>query len=428
MRYIFIAILICSGINLTAQEISIDNSDFFYQIAPIFEFKQSIVSLTFDDGSVNQFKIALPLLKEKRIPATFYVITNLVDSIIKRIILDNLSKDYEIGSHTVTHANLIKIGSEEAKRELLNSKSFLNHNFGINAGLTMSYPWGIYNNSVILLVKENYLAARSTGPGYNSLYNLDRYGLQVQGFDERTRPSRANSWVDYAIQNQLWLVEMIHGIDHVGYSPVDSKVLAEHLDYIKEVKDKVWCSTVSNVIKYLDESKNTDIKCENCNDTIYNIRINDFMDDSIYNQKLSIRIKVPANWDSIRISNSEKVRTEYFNESKFIIFNALPDNQLLTIRPGSISVPVKESGIRLVYLSANPFPDNLKLSLEVLDQRNIDIVLCDMNGKLLFHQEEKNAIGVINLFFNTQGISSGLYLLRIRSNGSDYIIKKLIKI
>jgi hypothetical protein len=51
-----------------------------------------------------------------------------------------------------------------------------------------------------------------------------------------------------------------------------------------------------------------------------------------------------------------------------------------------------------------------------------------MNGKLLFHQEEKNAIGVINLFFNTQGISSGLYLLRIRSNGSDYIIKKLIKI
>src|ERR1035437_2421021 len=129
MRYIFIAILICSGINLTAQEISIDNSDFFYQIAPIFDFKQSIVSLTFDDGSVNQFKIALPLLKEKRIPATFYVITNLVDSIIKRIILDNLSKDYEIGSHTVTHANLIKIGSEEAKRELLNSKFWYKRRF-----------------------------------------------------------------------------------------------------------------------------------------------------------------------------------------------------------------------------------------------------------------------------------------------------------
>lgn len=152
------------------------------------------------------------------------------------------------------------------------------------------------------------------------------------------------------------------------------------------------------------------------------------MDDSIYNQELTVRIKIPINWDSVRISNSKNFRTEYYNKSKFIIFNALPDNQLITIRPGSISVPLKESGIRLVYLSANPFLDNIKLSLEVLDERNIDIILCDINGKLLFHQEEKNAVGVITLDFNTTGLSSGLYLLRIRSNGSDFIIKKLIKI
>ena len=428
MRYIFAAILICSGLNLIAQTISVDNSDFFSQIATIYEFKQSIVSLTFDDGSKNQFKIALPLLREKKIPATFYVITNLVDSTVKSIILKNLSQDYEIGSHTVSHSNLIRIGSENAKMELLNSKKFLQNNFGMNAGLTMSYPWGIYNNSVKLLVKEDYLAARSTGPGYNSLYKLDRYSLQVQAFDDRTRTSTANSWIDNAIHNHSWLVEMIHGINKVGYSPVDSIVLAEHLDYIKNVGNNIWCSNVSNVIRYLDESKNADIKCETCNDTVFKIRINDFMDDSIYNQELTVRIKIPINWDSVRISNSKNFRTEYYNKSKFIIFNALPDNQLITIRPGSISVPLKESGIRLVYLSANPFLDNIKLSLEVLDERNIDIILCDINGKLLFHQEEKNAVGVITLDFNTTGLSSGLYLLRIRSNGSDFIIKKLIKI
>jgi len=37
--------------------------------------KRAAVSLTFDDGSRNQFTVALPLLNELKIPATFYVIT-----------------------------------------------------------------------------------------------------------------------------------------------------------------------------------------------------------------------------------------------------------------------------------------------------------------------------------------------------------------
>ncbi|MCX6254233.1 MAG: T9SS type A sorting domain-containing protein [Bacteroidia bacterium] len=183
------------------------------------------------------------------------------------------------------------------------------------------------------------------------------------------------------------------------------------------------------MIKYIDESANATIKCEYCSDTVYNIRVNDLMDDSIYNQPLSIKIKVPACWDSICISNMEKVKTEYNNKNKFILFNALPDNQLITIRPVIISDPEKESGVRLVYLSTNPFFDNIRLTLEVFDPEDIDIVLCDMNGKILIHQEEKSVNGITNLFFDTSGISNGVYILKVNSNSSGFrIIKKLIKI
>ena len=132
MRYIFIIILICFKISLNAQNIFVDKSDFFYQISPIYDFKQSIVSLTFDDGYVNQFTIGIPILKERNIPATFYIITDRVDSVTKIIIYENLSKDFEYGSHTVTHPDLIKIGNEGAKQELSNSKSYLKKWFGIN--------------------------------------------------------------------------------------------------------------------------------------------------------------------------------------------------------------------------------------------------------------------------------------------------------
>jgi chitin deacetylase len=405
----------------------VENSNFFYQIASIYDFKQSIVSLTFDDGYITQFTVALPLLKERNLPATFYIITGEVDSVKKSIISNNLSKDYEIGSHTVTHANLVEIGNEDAKMELLNSHSFLQRNFGINAGLTLSYPWGIYNSSVEQIAKDIYLAARSTDVGYNSLDRFDRYALKMQNFDKRTGVYRANSWVDFTIQNHLWLVEMIHGIKNVGYSPVDSKVLSDHLDYVANANDKTWFSTVSDVIKYLDESKNAEIEYEISSDTVYKFRIIDFLNDTIYNQPLSIEIKVPSNWENIWISDSIKLKTEYVNKSKFILFNALPDNKEITVRPKSISVPEKESGIRIVYLSPNPFFDNLRLSLDVLDQRDIDIILCDLNGRVFIHQMEKSANGTINLSFDSTEISKGIYLLRVSSKGIETIVKKLVK-
>lgn len=428
MRFIFILVLICFKINLNAQKVLVDKSGFFYLISPIYDFKQSIVSLTFDDGYSNQFYIGIPILKEKNIPATFYVVTDWIDLNQKNFLLNNISKDYEIGSHTVTHPDLVKVGNSVANKELLDSKSFLQNNFGINSGLTMSYPFGIYNSTVKQLATNIYLAARSGIAGYNSLRTLDKYALKIQSIVEQTEAYMANSWVDYALERNLWLIELIHGINNEGFSPIDSKVLIEHLDYIKTLDDKIWCSTVSNVIKYIDESKNAKIECDFCNDTVFKIRINDFMDDNIFDQLLSIRIKVPDNWDSIWLSNNEKVKTTYYNNSKFILFNALPDNQLLTIRPRLMSVSEKDSGIRLIYLSANPFNYEIILSLEVLDQKNIDIVLLDMNGKLLIHQEEKAVNGNINLFFNTSGIKSGVYFLRVSSNGGDYIIKKLVKI
>lgn len=421
-------LLSISEINLHAQRLTMDNSNFFYQISPIYDFKKSIVSLTFDDGYLSQFKTALPLLKSRNLPATFYVITANIDSTIKNLILENVSSEYEIGSHSVTHPDLSKISDADVHKELLDSRAYLKKYFGINAGLTMSYPFGRYNASITQITKSLYLAARTTDPGYNSFYSLNRFALKAYGFDDKTGITRANSRIDFAIQNHLWLVEMIHAIDNGTYISLDSITLSEHLDYIENSLDNIWCSNIGNVIKYFDESAGAKVECDLCNDTIFKIRLNDFLDDSIYNQPLSLRIKIPVNWDSLSISGINKFRTEYNNQSKFILFSALPDNNEITIKPGLITVPITEKGIRLVYLSANPFIDNIKFSLEVLDQQDLDIILCDMNGKLLIHQNQKRAVGVINFLFDTTAISKGVYYLKVNSSDGGKIIKKMMKI
>ncbi len=428
IKYYLIIMLSISEINLQAQKLTADNSNFFYQISPMFDFKKSIVSLTFDDGYPSQFRIALPLLKKRNLSATFYVITGNIDSTIKSLIQENVSADYEIGSHSVTHPDLSKISNAEVDRELLDSKTYLKKYYGINAGLTMSYPYGVYSSSIIHMAQSIYMAARSTDPGYNSFYSLNRFALRAYGFDDKTGINRANLRINFAIQNHLWLVEMIHAIDNGTYLSLDSTTLSDHLDYIENAEQDIWCSNVENVIKYFDESKRAQVECDLCNDTIYKIRLNDYLNDSIYNQPLSLRIKVPGNWDSVSISGINKFRTEYNNKSKFILFNALPDNKEITVRPVSITEPIPENGIRVVYMSANPFIDKIQLSLEVLDQQDLDIILCDMNGTLLAHQSKKSVVGVINLLFDTSGISKGVYFLRVNSSGGDSIRRRMVKI
>jgi peptidoglycan/xylan/chitin deacetylase (PgdA/CDA1 family) len=428
VKYSLIILLSISGINVHAQGLTLDNSNFFYQISPIFDFKKGIVSLTFDDGYLSQFKTALPLLKKRNLPATFYVITGNIDSTTKSLILKNVSYDYEIGSHSVTHPDLSKISTAEVTAELIDSKTYLKKYFGVNSGLTMSYPYGEYNDSIVQIVKSMYLAARSTDPGYNSFNSDNRFVLRAYGFDDKTGINIANSRINFAIQNHLWLIEMIHAINNGTYISLDSTTLSEHLDYIENAEQDIWCSNVGNVIKYFDESSKAQVECDLCNDTIYKFRLNDYLDDLTYNQPLSLRIKVPDNWDSISVSGINKFKNEYNNNSKFILFNALPDNNEITIRPVSLTMPIPEKGLRVIYLSSNPFIDKIQVSLEVLIKQDLDIILSDMNGKLISHQNKKNVFDVMNLNFDTSGISKGFYFLRVNGSTGERIVKKLVKI
>src|SRR3954452_4688130 len=48
------------------------------EIAKWQDGKTGAVSITYDDGSINQFRYALPIMKRLEMPATFYVITGAI--------------------------------------------------------------------------------------------------------------------------------------------------------------------------------------------------------------------------------------------------------------------------------------------------------------------------------------------------------------
>lgn len=118
--------------------------------------KQVIVTTSWDDGHKLDLKLA-KLLKKYNIKGTFYVSPNNREFKKEDLLTDKdiveLSKDFEIGAHTMTHPRLTKISLEEAKKEIVNSKKYLETLTGKKIN-SFCYPGGDYNKEIRDLVEE----------------------------------------------------------------------------------------------------------------------------------------------------------------------------------------------------------------------------------------------------------------------------------
>lgn len=164
--------------------------------------RRSVV-ITFDDGYRDNFTAAVPALKEAGVTATFFVATGFIDTSrefphdareeasseetrFPKLTWDDLrameAEGFEIGSHTVNHANLGRTEDlETVEREVIDSLSALNHHLGSRARC-FSFPWGkpsdISERAVGAVKRAGYYAAASAygganGPG-SDLFNIRR--------------------------------------------------------------------------------------------------------------------------------------------------------------------------------------------------------------------------------------------------------------
>jgi len=137
------------------------------------------IILTFDDGYVDNYTIAFPLLQSFGFRAVIFAVadkdrrTNFWDQdeqpapLMSASQLQELHRSgMEIASHTVAHPRLPVISAEEAFREVSDSKDSLEQLLG-SVVLSFAYPYGALSQSVKNLVDEagyKYAVAADSGP------------------------------------------------------------------------------------------------------------------------------------------------------------------------------------------------------------------------------------------------------------------------
>ena len=129
------------------------------------------VVITFDDGYVDNYKNAFPILEKYNLRASIFLISDYVGMYPNYLTWSQISEMQDSGridfeSHTLSHKQLDATSPEETKNQLEGSKQALEWHLGKTINF-IAYPCGSYDDDLIRMTRE---------AGYRAAFTVN-YGL-----------------------------------------------------------------------------------------------------------------------------------------------------------------------------------------------------------------------------------------------------------
>ncbi len=140
------------------------------QVLEALETNPLIASVTFDDGYLDAYAEALPVLQRLGIPATVFIVVGRVSELgfMNWKQLTKLrSVGWEVASHAMSHTELTDLSPEGLERELTEAKETLRVQLGSPVPC-IAYPFGRHDMRVRQAAAMTYDCGVTTAPGLNT--------------------------------------------------------------------------------------------------------------------------------------------------------------------------------------------------------------------------------------------------------------------
>ena len=186
------------------------------------------LTLSIDDGHPADLRTA-DLLEEFGLAATFYVpAANSEREVLGEPEVRALAERFEVGAHTYHHVTLPRLPAEEARREIVDGKAWLEDVVG-KPVVAFCYPGGKFNARVAGLVAEaGFAGARTCAQNVlESPGNPFFWGISTQAFSHPRRiqirhAAREGNWSGLANFVRVfrgavdWEVHFDRAVSHVA--------------------------------------------------------------------------------------------------------------------------------------------------------------------------------------------------------------------
>jgi peptidoglycan/xylan/chitin deacetylase (PgdA/CDA1 family) len=329
--------------------------DWNYRIATWSGFHSAACSLTFDDGTLDQFLLAFPEMEKRHIRATFFLIAGprrrgvWQDSGTPRLLFSweqarqLAAAGHEIGSHGHTHADMTA-PSAEVEQELAASLDALSAQIPSlysPGGVSLSWSYWRHDDLSRQLARAYYLAARGGGVISSRQLNdsapLDFYQIRALGLRPADETRMWRRGAEQQLASGGWLVVTFHGLDDGripqqarGWEPLPLARFSAVLDYLQG--QDYWLAPFGQVVRYIRERQQAVLSLKHRRAGSVLFVLEDGLDDRIYDCRLTVALALPQGWDRAAVYQHGRPLNSWRDDEGRLCFEALPDGSLLLVQ------------------------------------------------------------------------------------------------
>jgi peptidoglycan/xylan/chitin deacetylase (PgdA/CDA1 family) len=199
-------------------------------------FRNTVVSLTFDDGDVDNYSVR-SVLTENNMHATFYIVSGFTNSngyMTDAQLRDLYNDGNEIGGHTLSHIKLTDVRGADLKREVCQDRSnLLAYGFKVTS---FAYPFGYYDDEAKQAVMDcGYGNARGVSGGPETIQPANAYVLRAMPYivSDTRFPKMVRYVTEVEKNGGGWVIFVFHHVcDGCDQYAIKPEIFSEFVQWL----------------------------------------------------------------------------------------------------------------------------------------------------------------------------------------------------